>query len=348
MIPKKFSLLKNRHFYSLCALLVCSILFLPNVCQCEDIDPFTPHFETFSNGRIDWDNGMIYGVGKGFLHDNQGSKTKAFRVAQYAALESIIKIAAGIQLDDRRKLEALGKGRVVIQIEALITYKEDKIDFFKNVEKPYYEVTRRAPIKGITGLTSKLLTHLKATPLDWSIFPEQPPKAELKDDQAPWLILDARKLPQQARVKPALFPKIVSESGETIYQLKTVNEAALIKRGMVSYVETDQTGKQLQSETGSYGIILARVRAFFAVQDAIAGQKGKRKKRRKFIVKEVTQAKGLMKTNLLISEKDARDLTAEDALSKILENCRVIVVTNSQIGGIEGNNQYLLAFDMDL
>ncbi|MCK5686319.1 hypothetical protein KAJ27_19450 [bacterium] len=291
---------------------------------------------------------MIYGVGKGFLHENQGSKTKAFRVAQYAALESILKIAAGVRLDDKLKLKELGKGLVEIQIKALITYKEYKTEFINNVEKPYYEIVRRAPIKGVAGLTSKLLKQLKSTPLDWNIFPKEQIKTELSDEKEPWLVLDARKLPQLGSIKPALFPRIISDSGKTIYQLNSVNETALTERGMASYVETSNAVEQSKYLKEPSDTILTQIRAFFTVQDAIADQKGKRRKRRKFIIKEVKQATGLMKTNLLISEKDARDLKAEDASSKILENCRVIVVTNSPIGGIEGDNKYLLAFGIDL
>jgi hypothetical protein len=60
-------------------------------------------------------------------------------------------------------------------------------------------------------------------------------------------------------------------------------------------------------------------------------------------VTNVKQIQGLKKTNLIISEGDAKRLKQEDSSSKILKQCRVIVVVSSSVGGIEGALQDLLA-----
>ena len=50
-----------------------------------------------------------------------------------------------------------------------------------------------------------------------------------------------------------------------------------------------------------------------------------------------------MNTNLLISDTDTRQLKSEDASSRILKQCRVIVIVSSPIGGVEGKTDTLLA-----
>jgi hypothetical protein len=165
----------------------------------------------------------------------------------------------------------------------------------------------------------------------------------LNDDDKPWLVLDARNLGMGQKVEPALFPKIKSASGETIYELKEVDKAALANRGMMKYVVSDESREELRSDAGSIERILARAGILFPVQEAFAAQKTKRRKRNKLIVKKVEKLQGLAKTNLVISENDARHLKAEDRASQILKKCRVIIIVSSSIAGIEGKIKHFLA-----
>jgi hypothetical protein len=75
---------------------------------------------------------------------------------------------------------------------------------------------------------------------------------------------------------------------------------------------------------------------FLSPSWAVAQEKADRKRQRKYVVKDVTQVEGLMKTNLVISEADAKEIREEDASSQILKKCRVIVAVSSSLGGIEG------------
>jgi hypothetical protein len=59
--------------------------------------------------------------------------------------------------------------------------------------------------------------------------------------------------------------------------------------------------------------------------------------RRRYIVKKVETVQGLAHTNLIVSNDDAQALATEDAASRILKKCRVIVIVNSPIGGVEGS-----------
>ncbi len=297
---------------------------------------FDPLIEKHPDGWIDWDNGIIYGVGKGYLHLNGNSANKALRAAKVLALQSILKVAAGIRLDDRQTLETLGKGKVVIHLKAFIRFSEHQSVFKDQAPKPYHEVTLRAPLTGIEGLTSKLLGHLKSESQTWHDFPVRTGPAIDEDADQPWLVLDTRQMPASARLNPALFPKIMTPSGKTIYELKSVSEQALVERGMARYVVSDKPAEKLQARHAHIKTLLEQIETLLSVQEARAEEKTKRQKRRRYIVKQVQEAQGLMRTNLVISENDARQLTEEDASSQILKKCRVIVIAASPIGGIEG------------
>ena len=334
-------------FNSRTLLVMCCLIMVVTTAGISAEPDFNPLIEKHPDGWIDWDQGVIYGIGKGYLHLNDNSRNKALRAAKVLALQSILKVAAGIRLDDRETLETLGKGQVVIHLRGFIRFTEHQSIFKAQEPRPYHEVTLRAPLNGIEGLTSNLLQHLKSKPQMWQDFPiRNDRKLEEQEDQ-PWLVLDARPLSASANVQPALFPKIITPSGEVIYELKSVNAQALAQRGMARYVVSDTPTDKLQARTNRLDDILDRIDTFISLREAHAEEKKKRRKRRRFIVKQVNEAQGLMRTNLVISENDARQLTDEDASSQILKKCRVIVIAASPIGGIEGQIMRYFASNLD-
>jgi hypothetical protein len=294
---------------------------------------FQPFIETFPEGQIDWDNGFFYGTGKGFPHLNEGSKARALKVAQAGALSAILQVASGLRVDDLRTLGDLEKEKAVIRIRAMVQYEPFAEEFVQDQKEPYYRVTYRAPMKGIKGLTRAILPHIRSG-ADAGKDPEQGVGSVPEDKQETWLVLDARGLSRGMQVQPALFPKIVSDKGEVLSDIHTVEEASLVQRGMARYVVTDRPreeiagGLSLDDPEG-----LARI---FGPSAAFAEEKVERKRQTKYIVKDVAQVQGLKKTNLVISEADAREIKEEDGSSRILKECRVIVVVSSSAGGIEG------------
>jgi len=317
-----------------------------NISISEQDERMEPYIETHPNGRIDWDKGVIYGVGLGYLDKNGGSKNRAMHAGRVIALQSILKIASGLRLDDRETLQTLGNGQVVVQLQALIRYDLHEVRFLKNSARPHIEVTLRASLTGIEGLTAKLLDYLKGSSIPWEKFPkpfdpvESPPG---EDAVETWLVLDTRKLPKDQKVQPALFPKILSPLGEPLYDLTKVDKFALVRQGMAKYVVSSASGKDLRSHRESTPGILSQLKAIFAIRDAMAKEKKKRKKRRRFIITDVQQAKGLNQTDLMLSKEDVKKLKTGEMAENILKNCRVIIVVNSPIGGIEGSLIHLLA-----
>ncbi|MBU0483556.1 MAG: hypothetical protein KKB30_03475 [Proteobacteria bacterium] len=315
-----------------------ALLCLPVISGSVDANRFGSYIERHANGWIDWQEGLIYGIGRGYLDKNNNSRPRAQGAANVLASASILKLAAGVHLDERETLETLGKGRVVIQLKAFMRDRQHKSSFIDDVKEPYFEVINVASMKGISGLTARLLTHLKDQDPEWKDFPipTGPRQSEFtpNDEDQPWLVLDARNLPDNQQVQPSIFPKVVNENGEAIYSLQEVEEAALLNRGMMRYVVSDESPEDLRSGPDSIERIMARAQ-IWPVSEAMAATE-KREKRRKYIVQEVKQVQGLAKTNLLVSAADARELKAEDVSSQILKKCRVIVVVSSPVGGIEG------------
>ena len=338
-------LLNAIRWVNISVLVVFFFLGLPALSMGEEKDQLSSYVESFPEGWIDWDNGMIYGVGKGFLKQNNNSKNKSLRAAQVIAQQSVVKVAARIRLNGRQTLETLEKESGVISLKAFIRSEEHQTVFESNGGQPHVKVICKAPLTGIQGLTARLLDHLRTKPSAWQEFPKPTDKKDIEDEEAPWLLLDARQLVVQNGVKPALFPKIISASGETIYDLKTVEEDALTKRGMAKYVVSDMPLEQLSFRRDVIDQKIAGLLELLCARKAYAEEERKKRKRRKFIVTEVAQAQGLMKTNLIISEDDARKVSAEDASSRILKKCRVIIVMSSAIGGVEGSIPRYLAFN---
>jgi len=313
-----------------------TLLFLILLCVfvwAED-GVFSPFIETFPKGKIDWDSGFFYGTGIGYPHMNAGSKARALRVAQAGALSAILQVASRLRVDDQHTLSDLEEKKVIIQIKGLIYYEPHEREFIKESNHPFYRVTYRAPIKGVKGLTKKLLTQLRSRPLSIQDFPNEN-VIDSADGSLPWLILDARGLQQQSAVQPALFPKIVTEEGETIYDLNKVEAASLVKNGLVKYVVSDKSHEEIGSLSGKRSFV--SFLDFLSPPLAQAEEIHKRKRRGKYIIKNVSQSQGFMKTNLVISESDARDIRKEDASTQILKKCRVVVIVSSSIGGIEGS-----------
>jgi hypothetical protein len=294
-------------------LLIVLLILIPGTSLCINLDRSSPYIERHEQGWIDWENGLIYGIGRAYLESGNSSRLRALGAANLFASGNIIKLAAGIHLDDRRILEKLGGGNFVVRMKAFLRDREHDKSFVDN-DRPYYEVTRVARIKGIDGLTFRILEYAKSGNIRSLDMPSTRKQGALDDEDNPWLVLDARKLSQQNRVEPAIFPKIVDTSGKTVYSIQNVNESALIERGMISYVVSDRNKD-----------LLSAIMDILPVREAHAFKKTRSMPSRS-IVKAVVSVQGVDRTDLVVWEEDAVLILKEDLSSGLLENCRVIVV----------------------
>ena len=320
-------------------LILTTFLFVSPV-QASD-KGFFSYIEQLPSGNIDWNEGYFYGIGLGYPHLNDGSKAKALRVAQAGALSAILQVASKVRVDDTHLLKDLVREKLIIQIKGLVRYEPYKREFIRKKPHSFYKVVYRAPLSGVEGLTTRLLNQLRTQSSSWKDLPQPGRSGDVDDSSRPWLVLDARGLEKQAPVQPAIFPKIVTEKGETLYEANKVDEEALKKRGMAKYVVSDKSREDLASCPAQppWDWLLDLV----APCAAQAQERQRRKRRGQYIVKDVQGVQGLMKTNVIISESDAKSIRKEDASNQILKKCRVIVIASSSLGGIEGKALKYLA-----
>jgi len=308
-----------------------TLLLLPTISRSVESSPFfEPYSEKHANGWIDWQNGLIYGIGRGYLDQNR-SWPRAQGAADVIASGNILRLAAGINLDDRTTLESLDQGKVVIQLKALMRDRPQQSKNIEDVARPYW-VVRVASIRGNDSLLAKLLGHLQASSPEWRNFPLRQEQSLLTDDNQPWLVLDARKLERSEPANPALFPRIISISGEVIHCVKNAEAAAVINRGVMQYVVSSASRQSLRSAETSLAHILAAADYYLSPPEAQAAA-AKSQKRTPFMVMEVLATHGSARTNLVISTEDANQLKVEDKASQILKNCRVIILVSNLIAG---------------
>lgn len=298
--------------------------------------PFLPYQERYDAGWIDWDAGLIYGIGRAYLNENNGSRPMTIGAARVAASSNIVKLAANIHVDDRDTLKTLGRGNFLMKLRAFLRYRNKEERWVTSGGNPYYEVVQYTPINGVEGLTVHVLNTVSGQSQGLSRETEYTSSAAFGDssgEDATWLVLDARGLQRGNAVKPALFPRVISRSGEVLYSRDTVDRNAIVERGMVKYVVTNRSAVDIMSAIDPNRLPFF---SFFDVGPAIAWaeERVQRVKRQNYIVKNVEQSSGLYRTNLVINDKDASDIKTADREHHVLQKCRVVVIVSSPIGGV--------------
>jgi len=319
-------------------------LFAPSHVFSRQNSFFKPYTEIFPQGRIDWDSGMIYGVGRGYFAP-EDDRMKALAAGRLIASGNIVKLVSGVRFDDRRVLGEFAEKNVTIRLKAFVKHTDETYKVLKENGRKFFEVTRIAPIKGVKGLTAKMVDHLENKTIDWPLPSRESDAASgITDDTMPWLVLDARKIFHSDPVNPAISPKIMTRMGDTVYSSGQVSRRAFIERGMARYVTSELTKEQIKLAWNNDLMLFSELIRFLSPSPAHADEKNKKKrKRQKFIVKNVKEASGILNTNLIISAKDAKELREEDSSSRILKNCRVIIVAAPLPGGIEGMLDSIIA-----
>lgn len=320
-------------------LIISVVLGLINVRTGKSASLFSPYIEKKAIGWIDWDKGYIYGIGRGYLKNNGGSTRRAIGAASLVASGNIVKLAADLNVDDKKTLKEVGSGKVVIQLKAFLRDQEYSKELIQGVDS-YYEIVNKAPLYGVSGITAKLISQMGEGPAHVLPAPQRGSEdsASDEDNLLPWVVLDARKLTGSQAVAPAFFPKIMSERGTAVYQMSDADRQTLSSRGMVRYVSSLASTDQIEQ----YSLppllgILQLFRKIQFVQDAYAADTNRvRHKRQQYIVMDVKNTQGLKNTNLVVSEADANRLRADDNVTKILQKCRVVVLVSGNVGGVEG------------
>jgi hypothetical protein len=242
------SMMKRKHDVILFAAVVLHVGFAgaragdeTTVAELAMTAGFRPHVLPCPGGQVNWTDGVIIAKGQGVATgvDSQ-AQLVARRAAELDAARNAVAIAAGIPLDAGGLAGAVGNGRVMLE-GCVKGHDIDEESWLPANNPPEYHVTLRVPLWGVNGVASVFHSRLQRQRR------QQPPRLPLvvdrEDVSESILVIDAR----GTGLTPCLFPAIVTDTGETLYDVSAVPRDQARQRSLACYVETDMTFEEIQA-----------------------------------------------------------------------------------------------------
>jgi hypothetical protein len=252
-------------------------------------------------GNINWSDGHVEAVGNGTLSDNLIKKINArpiaLREAKSDALHNLLEIIKSVQVDSATAIKdfTVGSDFVDMQISGLV--KGVEVVDYQYMPDGRAEVKLKMPLYGSLSQTIMPLVMKKppaALPLIEAVL-----TPSVKAHQSPYfpvvytgMVIDARGI--QAR--PALLPRVFDENGKEVYGLSSVNIEYPIKEGMSGY-SRDLTAGQSNQRVGANPITVKALRA-----------------------------SGNGKSDIIISNADARKVRSATMSASFWKQCKVMIV----------------------
>ena len=176
--------------------------------------------ETLPGGQVDWTEGVVLSRSSATGSTLRGARAVTGQAAVQAARQGLWGGLAQVRLDARQML-----GSAVMQAEVQRQALEAFIAQAAVVETRYLpggtvETAVQVPFAG--QLTALLLSPSSA------MIPDGAPAAEAVHTG---VVIDARGL----AIQPALLPRIVDESGQSLYAPEVVDVEAAVQQGYIAY-----------------------------------------------------------------------------------------------------------------
>ncbi len=245
------------------------------------------------NGSIDWSERYIVATGIGAPNPNlpqAAQRPAAIRAAQQIALRNALETIKGIQLNSQTTVV-----NFMTESDMVSSSVSGFVKGFQQEGKTKYmsdgsvEVSMRVPLDGIGGLGELLLGgELREVPA----VHEVDVKSTKENIVFTGLIIDCKGL----KVKPAMSPRILDESGKEVYGSAYVSREWAIKHGIVGYSKDVSAAAKLDRAGATPGKIKA------------------------------LKTTGENSTDVVISDTDANDVRSAAKSLKFLSECRVILV----------------------
>lgn len=237
--------------------------------------------ETLPRGQVDWTEGALLSRGSATGTMLRGGRALTDQAAVRAARQGLWRELEQVRLDARQML-----GPAVLQAEAQRQALEAFIAQAAVVETRYLpggtvETAVRLPFAG--RLTAMLLAPSSA------VMPDAEPRSEAPHTG---VVIDARGLALQ----PALLPRIVDESGQSLYAPEVVDVEAAVQQGYVAYAKAfDQA--PAQARVGERPLVLRALR--------VAGD---------------------TRVDLVLSSAEAVRIRDYAATRRLVQQCRVLII----------------------
>jgi hypothetical protein len=256
-------------------------------------------------GKIDWNQKIVYSVGEGVPPLDAISPAQARVSAKRAAIDDaytrLLETVQAVQVDASwTARSAVIENRVVrIRVNGLVRYAE--VLELEQSSDGSIRVMMKMPLIGASGLASAIfplaLANARQTTDAIQIQKEARalvPVRHTHMTKYSSLIVDAKGL----RVKPALYPVIRAESGETIYSIESADPNAIVEEGLCTYKKTIEEAMKLPS-TGERPLIVKATR--------IGGKYG---------------------VDIIVSEMDAKKIAEANQLDPFLGTAKVTVLVD--------------------
>ncbi len=294
---------------------------------------------------INWREGFLKSEGLG----KKGSRRAAELVARNNALKTLLVVNLNSTVPLQQYFARQTQVRIKIQN---VLIKNAKIhDLPLDTKKPDdIKLMVTIPFYGISGLTSFFLNdqeiYLEPTTEETQSSPADTP---LQPGEYTGIIIDVRTL---SDIEPALFPKIVSEDGEVIYEASQVKREILRTQGMIEYVRempdktTWRVGENpfvvkpiLLASTIETPGVLANSRSLKRSLDyPLLAQTQTRKRRRKGnnLTVQSTDSAGEIPANVVVNVEDAKKIKQLNEKNQLDKQGQYTILIGREIGGVQG------------
>jgi hypothetical protein len=325
----------------------------------EERTGYEPCIQKFPNGEVNWRDGFLLAQG---LARKKGDDTRSIqesrRAAQVDAYAVALRMVAGIKFDPEDTARQRMEKAPSIKFRIMGLIRGAEVVDEKSLDKRTYQVTIKVPLRGIRGI-QKVFTdtmNLKAPP------EKAPPEKKDAEKTYTGIIVDARGM----GLIPAIFPEIVDENGEPVYSIEKIDPQALTLRGAAAYVGEGE--ESLKNKKGSFlenkrflavPALTIESAGLYPVSFSRDGQKlfpifsshpirlwqqiaqmhGRRlvlRQGTKPIRRPAIRSSGPTRSRIVISNSSATMIRQAVAYNDFLRKARVVVITDSMIGGTEG------------
>ncbi len=245
---------------------------------------------TQENGSIDWSNGIVQATGMGFPNTALGNarlaEEGAKRAATVVARRNLLEIVQGIVVDSHTVVKNFMVEQDIIHNKVQGIVKNSQVVKEERLPDGGYRVTLQMSLKG--ELSSLVVPSRQSKP----VLQFKAHSANIQHLVYSGLVIDAQGL----LLNEALNPKILMEDGRLVYGSEWMDPAIVGKESVVGYVRGVKAA-QTHSRVISNPLVVKAIR--------VAGDN---------------------KTDLVISDEDAKLLHIVPEHMEFLEKAKVLVV----------------------
>ena len=264
-------------------------------------------------GGIDWENRVIYAVGDGVMPPDAVSPAQARVRAKRAAIDDaygrMIETAHKVRVDaESTTRDFINENRVVhTKVTEMVRHAE--VEEIKQFDDGSYQVMMKMSMDGAKGLGSTLLpvqmervrkvrvvSHTKKGAASSVSVPSS---VELAVSSTTKKALNYTGLIINTKgfdAKPAMYPRILDESGESVYDVASANPNATIEEGLTGYRKSIDAAKQV-ARIGNNPLII-----------------------------KAQKINGKYNADIIVSDSDAQKIFQADSKGGILGEAKVVVV----------------------